>query len=293
MNSTQKHAIETLAVCTRRLKPIPGSVLLIDLIRRFFLTSPHLVNMNDFDRAFRLRLRLCEHMQSQIFWFGYYSRDIVKVFDSILKPGMIVFDVGSNLGEIGLCASRRVGQSGKVFCFEPMSDLYESLVENIRVNGASNITAVNMGLSTEERRMTIFRSSGPFRDGSIHDGLGTFYPTSTRNIEAGVVEVQRLDKFCLDNRIDRIDVLKIDVEGSELDVLRGASNCLKAFKPHVIVEVQSETSAASGSSPSEILNLLSSYGYVLYHIGRHGKLRALDTAPLLKFQNVLAVPRKA
>lgn len=293
MNSAHKIAIETLAAFTRRLKPIPGSVLLIDLLRRYFLASPHLVNINDFDGAFRLRLRLCEHMQSQIFWFGYYSRDIIKVLDRILKPGMVAFDVGSNLGEIGLCASRRVGQTGKVFCFEPMNDLFESLVENIRINEVSNITAVNIGLSSQEGKMAIFRSPGPFRDGSIHDGLGTLYPTTTRNIQAGVVEVQRVDKFCQDNRIDRIDVLKIDVEGSELDVLRGASNSLKMFQPHVIIEVQSETSAASGSAPSEILDMLRSYGYALYHIGRHGRLRSLDAATLLKFQNVLAVPRKA
>jgi len=97
---------------------MPGAILLLEYLRKAFAGADRKITIDDFDGSLTIDLRLNEHLQSQIFWYGYYSRDIVMTMDRILTPGMVVFDVGANIGEISLCAARRVGSEGGVYSFD-------------------------------------------------------------------------------------------------------------------------------------------------------------------------------
>ncbi len=106
----QKHAyLLTMRRITTRLKYIPGAILIINQLRKFFARNQDCVTVTDYDGDMTATLCLNEHMQSQIFWYGYYSRDIVLLLDKTLKPGMVAVDVGANIGEITMAAAKRVG----------------------------------------------------------------------------------------------------------------------------------------------------------------------------------------
>jgi len=273
------------------LKKIPGMVLLLEPFRKMFASRGRVVQVSDFDGLMNMRLRLDEHMQSQIFWYGYYSRDIILLMNRLLKPGDVVADVGANIGEISLAAAKRVGGAGKVYSFEPMTTLFERLVQHIEMNNATQITPVRQGLADGQRTAVIYAQAEQFNDGTSHTGLGTIYPFGDRSQPVEEIQLNTLDNYCEQHAIERLDLIKIDVEGAELDVLRGAQSTLQKYKPFVILELQSETAQSAGNSAEEIISLVESNDYEIYVIGRKTKLSRLDQEALSRFQNVLCVPR--
>jgi FkbM family methyltransferase len=272
------------------LKRIPGFIFLLEPMRKLFASRKQPVVVSDFDGHLKVKLRLDEHMQSQIFWYGYYSRDIVLLMNRILQPRMVVLDVGANIGEITMAAAQRVGSNGHVYSFEPMTPLYSRLTEHLGMNGMNQVTPIAKGLSDRIGTATIFSAEAPFEDGTRHDGLGTLYPTASRSVAAGDIELTTLDEFCSSSNITRIDLVKIDVEGAELAVLKGGLTSIARFQPFLIVEVQTETAQDAGYKSEDIISLLKSMGYTFFVIGRKARLRPLGEAGLASFQNVLCVP---
>lgn len=272
------------------LKRIPGFIFILEPIRKLFSSRKQLVAIPDFDGRLKVKLRLDEHMQSQIFWYGYYSRDIVLLMNRILRPGMVALDVGANIGEITMAAARRVGSNGHVYSFEPMASIYPRLKEHVAMNGMNQVTPIAKGLSDRTGTATLFLAEAAFEDGTRHDGLGTLYPTASRSVAAGDVELTTLDEFCTNSNITRIDLVKIDVEGAELDVLKGGLTSIARFQPFLIVEVQRETTRAAGYESEDIISLLKSMGYTFFVIGRKARLHPLGKMGLANFQNVLCVP---
>lgn len=274
---------------TTRLRRIPGTVFLLEPVRRWFCAAPRTRVVRDFDGT-RLEVRIDEHMGSHIFWYGSYSREILLVLDRILRPGMRVLDVGANIGEVALYAAKRVAPGGSVICFEPMSPLAAVLRENIRRNAATNVEVVPKAVAEQAGQAVLYAPGERFHDGSAHAGLATLYGKGERAVPAGSIEVTTLDRFVEEAKLDRVDLIKIDVEGAELPVLRGAAGVLASHHPWLIIEVQRETSAAAGYDQSEILTVLAGQGYTFARIGRRGRLAPLTVETLENFQNVLAVP---
>lgn len=272
------------------LKRIPGFKFALDPLRKYFAGRSRVVEISDFDGSLNIKLRLDEHMQSQIFWYGYYCRDIILLMDRFVKPGMVVIDVGANLGEVSLAAARRVGISGHVYAFEPMDSQFACLIDNININEIKQITPEKKGLSDQGGVASIYSVSGVFKDGTKHVGLGTLYPSSERSIPSGEIELTTLDEYCSVKGVERIDLVKIDVEGAELAVLQGGVGALQRFKPYLIVEIQPGTTHSAGYRPEDIVNLLKTLGYSFYIIGRKAKLREMKDGDLNSFHNVLCVP---
>jgi FkbM family methyltransferase len=280
-----------LGSMSRFFKRVRGAVLLLRHVRKAFAIADREITIDDFDGDLVIDLRLNEHMQSQIFWYGYYSRDIVMALDGLLSPGMVVFDVGANIGEISLCAAKRVADGGRVYCFEPMPALYETLTYNLSRNELAHAHPIRMGVSNKLGMAQIYRSESNFKDGTVHDGLGTLYPMNNRTTPAGKIQLTSLDAFCQEKQIDRLDLIKIDVEGSELDVLMGGKQTLKRYRPRLIIEVQNQTAEAGGANAEDVLSYLEDLDYSFFTIGRKAKLNALSRDGIKRFQNVLCVPK--
>jgi FkbM family methyltransferase len=284
-------SLSLLGKLSRSVKRIPGTVLLLEYVRRAFAGDDRKITIDDFDGTLTIDLRLGEHMQSQIFWYGYYSRDIVMTMDELLSLGMVVFDIGANIGEISLYAARRVGEEGSVYCFEPIPALYETLSFNVSRNDLAQAYPIRMGVSNKLGMVPIYRSDSRFADGTVHEGLGTLYPMKNRTTPVGEIQLTTLDAFCEEKQIHRLDLIKIDVEGSELDVLMGGEQTLRRYRPRLIIEVQKQTADASGVNAEDILDYLEKFDYSFFTIGRKGKLNALHRDKLKRFQNVLCVPK--
>lgn len=140
------------------------------------------------------------------------------------RDGVFV-DVGANIGYYALLASAWVGDAGRVVAFEPLAETFARLLRHIEINGAKNIVPLRLACaaSAGTRRMLSFADSG-----WSHLSIGG---TEGEQVEATTVDdtVESLD-------LARVDVIKIDVEGADFDVLRGARRTLERFRPTVLME---------------------------------------------------------
>lgn len=150
---------------------------------------------------------------------------------SRIKPNDVVLDVGANIGMTAVAASKR---GAVVNAFEPDPNIFPYLMETIRVNDAP-VTAHKLALGSEKGELSFF--SNPVSGSASHlvtaDTLG--------QVSGEAVQVSTVDAFAEDNGIEKIDLIKIDVEGFEIDVLRGANSSILRCQPAALVEFNSFT----------------------------------------------------
>lgn len=273
-----------------RLSHLTHSKLPRTLCRRLFAHVKAQVEINDFDDSLRMQLDLSEHMQRRIFWMGNYSQDVVKTIKLLLQPGMRFIDIGANIGEITLTAGKLVSTSGSVIAFEPVDTIAARLEQHLHWNCMPWCQVERLALSDHAGEAEIFASTGNNGTKDKHEGL-----SSLHNIQQGGRPIQRVRLSTLDSYLDaassgRVDGIKIDIEGAELECLRGAELTLRSHQPWLIVEVQAQTSAAAGYDQRRILELLSGLDYQFYDTGTR-TLRHVSAEKLSAIQNVLCLHR--
>lgn len=241
--------------------------------------------IEDFDRDLKFVCVLHEHMSSQVFWYGFYSRAALKILDNYLTKNMFFVDAGANQGEFTLYASKRCA---KVVAFEP-SHFQERLKRNILLNSLTNIVVENRALGSCTGKVMLYDSNEDFNDGTYNEGLATLYPGGTRSAPKFEVSMITLDDYIEENNIERVDVIKMDVEGSELDILMGAQTTIGRFKPVMLVEINKETCTNAGYSMGKLYDFIVGFGYRAYKIRRSG-FKSISRFELGNFQNVLFVP---
>lgn len=153
-----------------------------------------------------------------------------------LRPGMVFYDVGAHIGFFSLLAARLVGREGKVFSFEAAPENVNRLMENARRNGFEQITIVPAAVWKECRQLRFQRASD---DSSRNTGRVVL--TQAAAPELIEVEAVTLDHFAQQHLFPQ--VIKIDVEGAEVEVLEGAQKILAAEPPVLLCEVHSAESA--------------------------------------------------
>lgn len=272
----------------RILYDFRGGQRIADAVRRGFAGTRADVLIEDFDGNLRFICSLDEHIGSNIFWRGYYSGDQLKVLGRLLSPGMHFVDIGANQGEFSLFAAKRL-TAGMVSAFEPSPALFGRLEENVRLNDMTNVRAFNFALGAKAGRARLFENAERYLDGTRNDGLMTLFPSAERSTEAGETEIVRLDDAAWPEGFKRIDVMKIDVEGSEKMVLEGAAETIDGCKPAILIEVAEDTCVQAGYKPGDIVEFLASRGYILYVIGDRGMLTPLHPGSLGSFQNLLCL----
>jgi FkbM family methyltransferase len=282
-------AMHSIRRITRLLRRIPGGILIGEIVRRPFSQSGRTVRVDDFDGDLSIHLDLSEHMQSQIYWYGMYSRDITCLMKRVVRPGMTVIDGGANVGEITLVAAKLVGPSGLVCSFEPVDGMADQLERNILANNLTNVQVVRAGLAREVGEATIYLAYDKFSDGSRNDGLGTLFPSGNRSRAAGTIPLVTLDGIIRERGGQRVDLVKLDIEGGELAALQGAGAMLREMKPALILELGDETCRAAGYSMREIWDYLAGFGYTFSRIERKGHLTSVTPDQLREFQNLYCV----
>src|SRR5258705_2158544 len=283
--------IDLLRPLTRSLRSVRGGVLIGEIVRRSYGGSRRIARIDDFDGDLTISLDLGEHMQSQIFWYGYYSIDLVPVLKHILRKGDSVLDCGANVGELALIASKLVGPRGRVLVFEPLDRLADQLEANIFANELGNVEVLRLGVGASEGTAPIYGAPSRYLDGTRHEGLGSLFSSSDRSEIAAAISLTSIDKIVGDLQVARIDLIKLDIEGGELAALKGAERTLRNLKPSLIVELGRETCRAAGYAPEEVFDFLVSLGYSILRIGRRGRLDVIDRDGLCDFQNLYCVSR--
>src|SRR5690606_31178360 len=140
---------------TVRARSIPGAVLGLETIRRAFARRPEQAIVT-YDRGLRIEVRIGEHMGSHLFWYGAYNRDLLALLDRLLRPGMVVLDIGANIGEIALACAARIGAGGVVYAFEPSGRVVSLLRRNIGLNPSLQLEVVEQALGDHSGRGQLY-----------------------------------------------------------------------------------------------------------------------------------------
>jgi FkbM family methyltransferase len=162
-------------------------------------------------------------------WIGTYELDKQRALRQFVKTGMTVYDIGAQAGFYTLFFSRLVGQSGKVYAFEPFAENIASLISHVRMNAIENITVVQVAVADKS-------------------GLGGFTVDCGKH-ENGLTRAQGasllvatvgLDEAVHKHGVALPDLIKMDVEGSEAAVLEGARRILVQHRPVVFIALHGE-----------------------------------------------------
>lgn len=202
-------------------------------------------------RGIRFRLDVSEYME-WVIYFGLTVEDRESLYP-LVKKGMVILDIGTNIGETLLYFASQTGANGHVFGFEPVSLNYRKCLDNISLNTFENIEVNQLAVS--DKQETLY-----FGDSNNSNSGGIFMHKEKGNTLDSVRAIT-LDHFVNEKKIKKIDLIKIDVEGFEGNVLKGAENTIRDLKPLLFVEVDETNLKRQGSSAVKLETLIRSYGY--------------------------------
>jgi FkbM family methyltransferase len=191
----------------------------------------------------RLRIRLTEEAEGgveldldladwlqRLYALGETDTGRRSLLRALLPAGAVLVDAGANIGLYTCTMAAHVGPAGHVFAFEPMAENVEALQRNLQLNNLTNVTVLPVALSDRAQRLELF---APF--GHPGGSSGSISAHGHDNwLPVGSVDAVPLDAV-FDG--DRLDAIKLDVEGHEPEILRGAVNTLHRFRPTILCEV--------------------------------------------------------
>lgn len=223
------------------MKQIHHKFRKIDQLRKKYPIKKWLITK--FDENIKIFLNPDDLIGWQIFYLGQYEENTTNLIKKIIKKNMVFFDVGGNIGYYSLLAAKR---GAYVHTFEASQQIGNLLKKNKRINNFNNMNIENSAIYDKD---TVLRFQDP-QKGNLGTGkVSTNYGKQVRAI--------RLDSFIKQNAITNVDLMKIDVEGVELNVLNGAKKILQNFHPDILCEKNDE------GNVERFLNKLDYKGYYI------------------------------
>jgi FkbM family methyltransferase len=223
-------------------------------------------------------------------FFDYWGQDAgdLRFLWSALRPGDTFLDVGAFHGVYSVVAGKRVTNRGLVIAFEPSPRDRHRLQMHLRWNGIRCARVEPFAVSAAASETSFFQvvSGDPTRNGLKPPATGD-------SVASIVVKAVNLDQYVAERNIQRVDVMKLDVEGGELDVLRGAAEMFARFRPILICEVLDETTSVWGYQAREIVSMLGDVGYLWFECAPDGTLiphQICEDYPAVK--NYVAIPQE-
>ncbi|MCU0433455.1 MAG: FkbM family methyltransferase [Bacteroidia bacterium] len=200
-------------------------------------------------------------------------------------PSTVFFDIGANIGLMSLLAAERVQFIGDVVAFEPVQSTYEKLRHNISLNPhLKNIETVRIALSDQNGEQEIYLT------GSGRDAWNSLVPAE--GMQSETIVTARLDELMKDEALElpRPSLMKIDVEGWEIHVLRGATETLRQYRPVMLIEFTAANLEAAGAGCRQLADEVIAHGYTLheYNPGTR-KLQPVNDFTF-EHKNLIALP---
>lgn len=210
------------------------------------------VALRIFPRAF-----ITSFSDGLLFYFGppetlFLEPYSIKLFKQSLRPGATVLDIGAHRGYYTLIATKGVGDKGRVYAFEPSPENLWLLRRNVELNGFSNVHIIGKAVSNQERKAVLYYGKD--------SGSNSLFPNShVFKDSKAAVECISIDNYLKE---DIVDVIKIDIEGGELDALRGMQETLSKSKSLVMLcEFNPKLLREAGVDTAELLGFLKNMGF--------------------------------
>jgi len=208
----------------------------------------------------QINLYLGNDMSRPTFIGGCIEPNEFVFMGSVLTPGMVMLDVGANDGFFTVFAARRVADTGLVYAFEPSEREFARLKANVALNRLSNVRPVKKAVA-ESWGKGVLHVCGYGHEGQ--NTLGDFVH-KVQGVSTEPVELCSLDTYFSSEKLTRLDLIKIDVEGAEQRVLSGARGLISRFKPIILLELLDPALRKQGSSAEAVIGLLKEMGYLIY-----------------------------
>ena len=178
-----------------------------------------------------------------------------RFFQEHVQPGMVVLDIGANVGFYSLLLGDLVGPAGRVYAFEPDPLSFGLLAPRAEASRHGNVSAAQVALGDREGRLTLYCSRTNRADNRVHAS----HETPVEEVE---VTLTTLDAFLTGKGVERIDAVKMDVQGAEVAVLAGARETLRRTRPlWMLIELSPDHLRGAGSSPEAFWEILEDLGY--------------------------------
>lgn len=214
-----------------------------------------------------LQIRLYKDSELNRYIFNGFEKTEINFLQKVLRPGDIFIDVGANIGLFSLYAARAVTEKGTVIAFEPTPEIYRRFVQNIELNDLINIVPVNIGLSDSATTLSLQVSENGL------DGWNTFAKNAGNKFTTTIdVPVNTLDNYLKESEIsaERIRFIKIDVEGWEIPVIRGALKTINASENIILmVEFTESNASAAGYTTADLYDIITEQGFTWYIYNEH------------------------
>lgn len=215
---------------------------------------------------------------------GSFEEAEWQFVERFLKEGMTVLDIGAHHGFYTILASKKVGPAGRVIAFEPSPREERRLLLHLKLNHCNNVKVEPLALAGQDGDATFFIMEG--RD-TVFNSLRP--PAVSRPTEKITVSTSTLDNYLKKERIHHVDFIKIDAEGAELEILKGAKSLFNQnSSPVIMIEVSDIRTEPWGYPASAIYDYLSDRCYRWFAVSPEGKL--LQFRNQVDMYNFIAVP---
>lgn len=258
-------AIEILAGVGRRIGKPPGW----ERVVRWFASPERCRNMPDICVVSDGIVFLAQPsvpLGWHVAFFGSYEPELREIFRGVLPSGGVAVDVGANVGWHTMLMAKLVGQGGRVLAAEANPSVRERLERNLSANRFAHVRVIPHAIADADGILDFY--GPPAGDAGSGDGhaiaLGGHATGETFRVDA-----RALDSIVELARLERLDLLKIDVEGFEWPVLRGAEKTVAKFRPHIVFEYNTEYAMRGGGTPELITAYFDRHRYRLFAVGRH------------------------
>jgi len=194
-------------------------------------------------------LDLSEVIDASLYYSDTFEASAEQAIANCIKPGMTAIDVGANIGYHTFALAKLAGPAGRVLAIEPTARAFNRLKRNAELNDFKNITFIKVGLGDKELGEVEINFQSSYRlDGS-------------RDESKERVVLTTLDAVVREQNLPRVDFMKVDVDGFEGNVFRGAAETLRRFRPRMLFELTPAAMKANGDDPLELMNNLRALGY--------------------------------
>lgn len=234
-------------------------------------------------RGLKLNLHLDDWIQQNIYFKGSYENTELNWIEKNLNPDDVFIDIGANIGIYTLSAAQKISH-GKVYSFEPFEQNHNSLLKNIELNPFKNIQVEKLAIAECEKTISLF-----YDDADKNMGMVSSYNVSKKN--ETIIKAIALDDFVISNKINKIAIIKMDIEGNEWFAFQGMKNVLKNQKPKLLIEVDPEILERTGYTANEIFSFLELLNYKRFYFNENGNL--VEEEPIITVtKNIVFMPRE-
>ncbi len=234
----------------------------------------------------RVHVYLGNDLSRCLFVGGCIDPNEFAFLECVLEQGMVFVDVGANEGLYTLFAAKR---AATVLAIEPSSREFDRLRANLELNSFTNVRARKLALSNHSGEGVLHVS------GYEHEGQNTFGEFSYLGVESSEVEkvpLVRLDDLLNEEGLQKVDIIKLDIEGAEFLALDGARNTLTTSRPLLLLEIFDSALRRQGSSAAEVVALLKSFDYEIYVFDQTSGRPIKSECYSGVSENIVAAPRE-